>query len=111
MKPKRCFLALVVTTLTLPAYAQPGPGQKPSPEEVKQMMAATMGAMVPVMGDMTEAMIEAQLKIASKPETAQRIAAFKKNLYDALLKQGFNGLDAMSITIATSTPAAAPSAK
>ena len=78
---------------------------------MKLVMQATMGAMVPVMGPMTEAVIEAQLNSAAKPETAERIAAFKRNLYEALLKKGFNGQDAMHIVIATPLPSASPAAK
>jgi hypothetical protein len=74
-------------------------------------MDATMGAMVPMMGRMTEIIIEAQLKVAERPETAERIAAFKKNLYDALLKKGFKAEQAMQITLATAPPSAAPSGK
>ncbi len=90
------------------AQAQKNP---PSPEDMQKIMDATMGAMVPVMGRMTEVTIEAQLKVAERPETADRIAAFKRNLYEALLKKGFSGEQAMQITLATSLPAAAPMSK
>jgi hypothetical protein len=74
------------------ASAQPAPPEHPKP-------AAPVNA-----GGMTEAAIEAQLNLVAKPETAERIASFKKNLYDALLKKGFNGVDAMHIVIATPLP-------
>jgi len=93
------------------ALAQPSQAQQPSPEQVRQTMQNTMGAMVSVMGPMTDAVLEAQLITAAKPETAERIAAFKKNLYDALLKKGFNGVDAMQIVIATPAPSASPGTK
>ena len=60
---------------------------------------------------LTEVTIEAQLKVAERPETADRIAAFKKNLCDALLKKGFSGEQATQITLATSPPSAAPMSK
>lgn len=47
-------------------------------------MQATMCAMVSVAGLMTAAVIEAQLNLAARPETAERIASFKKNLFDYL---------------------------
>jgi hypothetical protein len=78
---------------------------------MKQIMDATFGVMVPMMARMTEAMIEAQLVEAAKPETATRLAIFKKNLYDALVKQGFSSQDAMQIVVNTSAPSAAPSTK
>jgi hypothetical protein len=82
--------------------------KKPSPEEMQQVMESSMGAMVPMMARMSEAMIEAQLSAAEKPETARRIAQFKKNLYDELQKQGFSKSQAFSIIQATSLPAASP---
>ena len=83
-------MSVVLAVLALHANAQQAPPQQaPSPEQLKQIMQSTMGAMVSVIGPMTDAAIEAQLNTAAKPETAARIATFKKNLYDALLKQGF----------------------
>lgn len=91
--------------------AQQAPEEEPSPEEMRQLLQATMGAMVSIMGPMTEAVLEAQLDHAAKPETAERLAAFKKNLHEALLKRGFNNQDAMQIVIATQPPSASPAAK
>lgn len=89
--------------------------KQPSPEEIQKIMAASveasMGAMVSAMGKMTEAMLEAQLKVAERPETAERVAAFKRNLFDALVKKGFTSAQAMQITLATTIPSAAPSGK
>ena len=108
----RCLAVLSLGAfLTSQAMAQPAATPPPTPEQMKQIMQATMGAMVSVMGPMTEAVIEAQLNAAAKPETAERIAAFKRNLYEALLKKGFNGLDAMHIVVATPMPSASPAAK
>ena len=103
------FAAMAVHAQQPPATtAQP---QQPNPEQVKQLMQATMGAMVAVMGPMTEVVIEAQLNAASKPEAAEKLASFKKNLYDALLKKGFDPQQALQIVIATAPPSAAPHAK
>ncbi len=98
------------------AFAQaPQPGAQPSPEQMRQVMqatmSATMGAMIEAMGPMTQAVIDAQLAAAARPETAERIAAFKKNLYDALVKQGFQPAQALQIVVATAPPSATPSGK
>ena len=77
---------------------------------MQQLLRTTMGPMVSIMGPMTSAMIEAQLAIAVKPETAARIAAFKRNLYQALLQRGFNNEDAMQIVITTPLPGTSPAA-
>ena len=80
---KKTIITMLLLAATSTAFAnQTANGkQQPSPEEMKQIMEMSMGAMVPMMGKMTEVMIEAQLIIAEKPETARRMAAFKKNLY------------------------------
>jgi len=85
--------------------------KKPSPEEMRQMMDATFGAMVPMMAKMTEAMIQTSLREGEKPETAAKLAVFKKNLYDALIKQGFSKEEAFQIVLSTAIPSASPSMK
>ena len=83
------------------------PAPKPmSPEHMQQMMQASMGAMVPAMAQMTSAMVEAQLAAAVKPETAERIAVFKHNLYESLLRKGFTQQQAVEIVLATPLPGA-----
>ena len=83
----------------------------PSPEQIQQIMQgamkSSMNAMLDVAGPMVLATIEAQTAAAAKPETAERIAAFKKNLYDALVKKGFTASQAFQIVVAAGTPAAA----
>ncbi len=113
MREISCLLAALSLLCFSPAYAQAQPEQRkqPSPEEMQKMMDATMGAMVPMMGKMMEVMLDVQLKVAERPETATRIASFKKNLFDALIKSGFSPDQALQIVIATSIPAASPGSK
>lgn len=111
MNPKSFLLVATLVVLAAPVLAQQAPGKPLSPEEMTKSVEARMGAMAPAMGAMAGAMIEAQMSAAARPETAQRLAMFKRNLYEALLKQGFNGPDALQITIATSPPGAALNAK
>jgi transposase len=107
--------ALILAVATTVATAQSTPTQQPSPEQMRQVMQATMqatmDAMLASVKPMVEATIEAQLAIAAKPETAERLASFKKNLYDALLRKGFTDQQALQIVIATSPPAAVPATK
>jgi hypothetical protein len=79
---------------------------QPSPEQMQKSVGAAMESMVPMMGRMAEVGMAAQLKIAAEPETAERMAAFKKNLYDQLQKKGFTPSQALQITIATPLPSA-----
>jgi hypothetical protein len=109
---KSVLFATVLFIFSLTAIAQePTRPSRPSAEDMQKMMEMSMGAMAPAMAKMTEAMIEAQLKAAENPETARRIAVFKKNLYDALLKQGFSKPEALSVMQATPAPSATPSMK
>lgn len=103
-------LACPLTTL---AEQKPVPTAppKPSPEEMRQIMQMTMGAMVSVMGPMAEAVIEAQLVMAARPDTAERLATFKKNLFDALVKKGFSADQALQIVLTTQPPTASPATK
>ena len=112
MRHKVSAIVLATLLLAAPCFAQEASAQRqPTPEEIQKIMDATMGAMVPMMGRMMEVMIEAQLKFAALPETAERIATFKKNLYDALQKKGFTKSEALQIVMATGIPSASPSAK
>jgi len=105
MKPILVALFLVAGLST--AYAQETP-KRHSAEEMKDMMQSSMSAMGPMMNKAAEAAIELQLGIAEKPETAKRIAQFKKNLYDALVQQGFTKDQALSIVLSTPLPGAGP---
>lgn len=117
MKPVygiRTLLGLVAVAAALTASAQgsaPKPPAPPSPEQMRQMMEASMGAAVPAMGRMAEVMIETQLRAAERPETAERIALYKRNLFESLLKRGFTMDQAMQITVATGLPGAMPSGR
>ncbi len=68
-----------------------------SQEEIQKMM-------VPMMRQMMESMMDGLFTILAKKESAEKLAAFKKNLYDALLTQGFTKEQAMQIVIATGIP-------
>lgn len=105
-------VAALCAALCAPATAQQPPAaRQPSPEEMRQLMQATMGAMIGVVGPMTEAVLEAQLNLLARPEAAERIAAFKRQLFDALVKKGFSAEQALQIVLTTAMPAASPSAR
>ena len=106
--------SLLLASVSMDGHAQPSPGQSPSSEQAKAlaqtMMQASVSAILAAMGPMTEAVIESQLKLAANPETAERLAAFKRNLFEALIKKGFTAQEALQIVIATSPPSASPDA-
>jgi hypothetical protein len=78
---------------------------------MKKMMEMSMGAMIPVMAKMTDAVLEVTLQKGDDPATARRIAKFKKNLYEALVNEGFSKEQAFTIMQSTSLPSAAPMTK
>jgi len=71
---------------------------------MKQQMEVAFGAVAPMMGKMMGAMIEAQLAIISKPESAEKIAQYVKNFYEALIKHGFSKEEAFKIFTSISLP-------
>jgi len=84
---------------------------QPSPEGIRQQMEVAFGAMAPMMGKMMEAMIEAQLAVISKPESAEKMAQYVKNFYEALIKHGFSKEEAFKIVTSISLPSASVSTK
>ena len=73
------------------------PSYKQSPEEAFQKMG-------PMMGMMMKGMMKAMLELFSEPETAERLATFTKNYYDALIKKGFTPEQALKIVIGQGMP-------
>jgi hypothetical protein len=103
---KLIIITMLLTATTIAFAEEPARDKQPSPEEMQQLMEMTLGPMVPMMGKMTEAMIDAQLAIGEKPETAVKLAIFKRNLYNALVKQGFSRKEAFEIMLNTAVPTA-----
>ncbi len=106
------FHAVAMSALFgLSTLAQAQQPQKPTPEQLQSMMDASVVSMLPTMARIDEVHMETQLKLAERPETAERIATFKKNLFDALRKKGFTAEQSLQILNSTALPAAPASAK
>lgn len=111
------FFFTVLASVTLSTFAQQAPAPStvprapPSPEEMKKMMEMSMDGMIPVMAKMTDAMLDVTLRKGEDPATARSVAKFKKNLYDALVNEGFSKEQAFTIMQSTSIPSAAPMSK
>jgi hypothetical protein len=119
LKPIASTLLLILAASAQSSFAQdaatPPPNKQPTPEQMQQVMQgamrATMNAMLDIAGPITEATINAQMVTAAKPETAERLASFKKNLYDALVKKGFTASQALQIVVAANPPSASIATK
>lgn len=110
---KKFLLSILFLTLGGAAFADEpsAPKQQLTPEQTKRMMEATFDAMVPVMKKMSDAMLDSMLEKGAEPDTAIKMAKFKKNLYEALLKEGFTKEQAFSIMENTSMPSVTPAMK
>jgi hypothetical protein len=63
-----------------------------------------MNVTEPWVGQMAETVMGATLAVLSRPETAERIAAFARNYYDALVAKGFSADEALRIVLAHGVP-------
>jgi uncharacterized membrane protein YgcG len=101
-KAVRPIVLLSLLCASLCASAQTP--QRPSPEEMLRVTDSATAANLATLERTTEAQLNAQLKTAERPETAERIASFKKNLFDALRRKGFTAEQAMQVVVATPLP-------
>ncbi|MDN3919449.1 hypothetical protein [Roseateles violae] len=76
-------------------------------ENIRRMMESTASPVVPNAARMADAILDAELRFAERPETAARIASFKRNLFEALVKKGFSAEQALQIVLHTPLPSAA----
>lgn len=92
--------------VTVAAPGGPGfvPPRPPTPEEMQK----NMQAMAPMMGQMMTLMLENMAKKLSEPQIAEYYAAFMRNYYRALVKQGFTEEQALKIVSATGIPTSGP---
>lgn len=69
------------------------------------MTDASTAATLAMLERVSESQLNAQLKMAERPETAERIATFKKNLFEALRRKGFTVEQSFQIMATTPIPA------
>jgi hypothetical protein len=62
--------------------------------------------MVPMYGQIAKATIDATLDVFVQPETADRLATFARNYYDALIAKGFTKDEAIVIVARFGFPGA-----
>lgn len=101
---RHVLVLIALLGLSAAANAQISPSQKPTPEQMQTMADASLQRIA-------EAPLEAQLKVAERPETAERIATFKKNLFDALRRKGFTVEQSLQILNSTPLPSTSQAGK
>ena len=67
-------------------------------------VSAMMQNMSPAFGLMMQSMMEATLTVLERPETAERLASFTRNYYEALIRKGFTESQALALTAAVGFP-------
>jgi len=55
-------------------------------------------------GQMMAAMLQGTLTVLAQPETAEKLATFTKNYYDALLRKGFTREEALRLVSSVGLP-------
>jgi len=96
-----------LSTLSIAQTTTSTPPPSARDEEIRRLMESTSNAMVPSAARTADAVLDAELKFAERPETAVRVASFKRNLYEALQKKGFSAEQAMQIMLHTPLPSSA----
>jgi hypothetical protein len=99
--PLAITLALVLSLAFAPARLA---AQDPTPGMDKAQMDAQMAMMGPMMSQMMQSMLQGMLLQLAKPETAQNLATFTKNYFDALVAKGFTREEAIRIVVAVGMP-------
>ena len=106
---RRCLTPLaILVALTVLAHAmtpRPAAAQEPEYADSMAMMQEMMG---PMMAGMMVSMMEGMLNVLARPESAERLATFTRNYYEALLRKGFNEEQALRLTAAVGFPSLAP---
>ena len=85
---------LIVATGT---FSPSKASQQPEQEDMMAMMG-------PMMGQMMESMMQTMLTVIAKPETAEQLATFTKNYYDALIAKGSSQEQALEIVTSVGIP-------
>jgi hypothetical protein len=110
---RRLALALVLALAALTLCAAQGHAQEEPQwtEEADSLDWAAdstgffMDMMGPTFGIMMEQMMDALIRVLEQPETADRLATFARNYYDALVEKGFTEDQALRLVIAIGFPA------
>jgi len=96
------IIAFVLFVTTILITREATTQDKESQQSTQQQEMLKM--MGPMMGKMMESMMEAMFTTMAKPQTAELLATFSKNYYDALIAKGFSKEDALRIVTSVGIP-------
>jgi hypothetical protein len=100
MMKKICLCVLILLFASV-CLAQ---DEKMTPEQQQAMIQQQMNAMTPMFGQMMRVMMTATFDVLSQPESAEKLASFTRNYYDALIKKGFSKDEALKIAMSVGMP-------
>lgn len=92
------------TSAEPPRAPESSPSTQGQREPSPKMFQQSIDAMAPMMARMAQASLEAVLEEIQRKETAEAMATYMKNFYDALVARGFSREDALKIVLAHGPP-------
>ena len=97
-------LVAVLFAVYAPATSAQQPTTAAKPDSagaaMETMLRSMMDQQTARMGQLVAVTMTARLAVLAKPETAQNLATFVRNLYDALIAKGFSKDEALKIVTA-----------
>ena len=97
-------LVAVLFAVYAPATSAQQPTTPAKPDSagaaMETMLRSMMDQQTARMGQLVAVTMTARLAVLAKPETAQNLATFVRNLYDALIAKGFSKDEALKIVTA-----------
>lgn len=96
-----CIVPLHPADVTAGSPETPAEQSAPKPPQAPDSEKEQVNMMGNMMGTMMEANMKAFISLLGKPEVAEKLAAFTKNYYDALVAKGFTKEEALRIVTAT----------
>lgn len=97
---KKIFLVIAIALLTGVTYAQ----EKELTPQEQQMQIQQVRHMMTQLPYQMKVIMEIQLDVLAKPDTAEKLAQYIKNYYDALVRQGFSKDEALKIAMTVGFP-------
>ena len=99
-------VGLALAWVPAPTSAQ-SPAPRPNPLDPAAIGQA-MSQMGPMYDVMMQASMDGTLKALERPENIERLAAFTRRYYEALIKQGFSREEAFQIVTGVGIPSLRP---
>ena len=95
---------LLVLLLVLPMAVHAQEKKKIDREQFEVMKVMMHEVMLPMFSEMMQTLIDVQLEALANPETAQAMAAYSRNYYEALIAAGFSAEEALALSTASGIP-------